>query len=99
MCFPRLLKSICMLLWWSLCRLNTGELEEEIDDENYQSCDDKTPRQDCDDKTPRQEDVVDRFPVTTHEYKLAAKLRGWFSYRRLSLSPERKSELESFSRS
>ncbi|XP_074358349.1 uncharacterized protein LOC141697734 [Apium graveolens] len=70
--------------------LNTGELEEEIDDGNYQSCDDKTPRQDDED---------DRFPVTTHEYKLPAIFRGWFSYRRVSLSPERNFELKSFSRS
>lgn len=74
---------------WSLCRLNTGELEEEIDVGNYQSCDDKTQRQD---------DEEDRSPVTTHEYKLGAILRGWFSYRRVSLSPERNFEPESFLR-
>lgn len=79
-----------MLFLWSFCRLNTGELEEENDDGNYQSCDDNTPSQ----------DEEDRFPVSsTHEYKLAAILRGWFSNRRVSLSPERNFEQESFLRS
>ncbi|WOG87778.1 hypothetical protein DCAR_0207009 [Daucus carota subsp. sativus] len=58
---------------------NTGELDEEIDPGNHES---------CDDKNPRQYDEEDRFSVTTNEHKLAAMLKGWFSYRRVSLSPE-----------
>ncbi|WOG82313.1 hypothetical protein DCAR_0101476 [Daucus carota subsp. sativus] len=70
---------------------NTWEPEEVIDERIYESCDDETPRQKVEEHT---------FPdIPTFEYKLATILRGWFSYRRVSSSPEPNFNSKSISRS
>ncbi|KAK1394615.1 U11/U12 small nuclear ribonucleoprotein 25 kDa [Heracleum sosnowskyi] len=70
---------------------NTWEPEDVTNDGIYESCDGETPRKDGEE---------DKFSVITAcEYKLATILRGWFSYRSVSSSPEPNFKQKSFSRS
>ncbi|KAL8116015.1 uncharacterized protein LOC141668994 [Apium graveolens] len=59
---------------------NTWDLQDETDNRIYESCDDETSRKDG------EEDMVS--VITACEYKLSTILRGWFSYHRVSSSPE-----------
>lgn len=77
-----------------MCRSDACELGEETNGGVEESCDDQEI------SSSLQDDVVDNNTVITHcEYKLTTVVRGWFSYRKLSLSSDPNFKQKSYSNS